>query len=209
LLGHRQVGKTTLVYAERYFADHEDRLVVLDEVHRAPELFQTLRGVIDAGRRRGRSAGRFLLLGSAAIDVLKQSGESLAGRISYLELAPFDALEIPGHTEDTLWVRGGFPSAFLAHATAAGAGPAAGPPANVGKRLVKSPKVYIRDAGLAHALLGLATKGDVLGHPVAGHTWETMVVETLIGAAPDGRGASSSTREPSVFHSVTASRPSA
>ena len=285
LLGPRQVGKTTLalevagrrpsVYldlesasdraklsdAERYFADHEDRLVVLDEVHRVPELFQTLRGVIDAGRRRGRSTSRLLVLGSAAVDVLKQSGESLAGRISYLELAPFDALEIPEHAEDTLWVRGGFPSSFLASndglsfkwrqdfirtylerdipqlgpripaetlrrfwtmlahtqgelLNAAKLARGLGvdgktvaryldllvdlllvrrlPPwhANVGKRLVKSPKVFIRDAGLAHALLGLATKDDVLGHPVAGHTWEAMVIETLMGAAPDGTEAS-------------------
>lgn len=112
LLGPRQVGKTTLaleiagdrrsVYLDlesvpdrarlsdpdRYFADHDSELVILDEVHRAPELFRTLRGVIDRGRRSGKKAGRFLLLGSAAIDLLKQSGETLAGRISYLELAP-------------------------------------------------------------------------------------------------------------------------
>ena len=114
LLGPRQVGKTTLALeignarpslyldlespstrakladpGERYLAEHEDELVILDEVHRVPELFQTLRGLIDSGRRRGKEAGRFLLLGSASVDLLKQSGESLAGRISYLELAPF------------------------------------------------------------------------------------------------------------------------
>jgi predicted AAA+ superfamily ATPase len=285
LLGPRQAGKTTLalqiagqrpsVYldlesvadlarltdAEGYFADHEDDLVVLDEVHRAPELFRTLRGVIDRGRRRGKKAGRFLLLGSAAIDLLKQSGESLAGRISYLELAPFDALEVPADSLDTLWVRGGFPSSFLG--VDAGSSfkwrqdfistylerdiPQLGPriaaetlrrfwtmlahnqaeilnaaklarglgvdgktvaayldllvdlllvrrlPAwrrNAGKRLVKSPKVYVRDTGIAHALLGLRHKEDVLGHPVAGQTWETLAVETLIAAAPDGTEAS-------------------
>ena len=285
LLGPRQAGKTTLaleiagqrpsVYldlesvadlarltdAEEYFADHEDDLVVLDEVHRAPELFRTLRGVIDRGRRRGKKTGRFLVLGSAAIDLLRQSGESLAGRISYLELAPFDALEVPVDNLDTLWVRGGFPASFLA----ADAGlsfkwrqdfirtylerdvPQLGPriaaetlrrfwtmlahnqaeilnaaklarglgvdgktvaayldllvdlllvrrlPAwrrNAGKRLVKSPKVYVRDTGIAHALLGLRQKEDVLGHPVAGQTWETLAVETLIAAAPDGTEAS-------------------
>ena len=285
LLGPRQAGKTTLaleiagqrpsVYldlesvadlarvtdAEGYFADHEDDLVVLDEVHRAPELFRTLRGVIDRGRRRGKKTGRFLVLGSAAIDLLRQSGESLAGRISYLELAPFDALEVPVDNLDTLWVRGGFPASFLA----ADAGlsfkwrqdfirtylerdvPQLGPriaaetlrrfwmmlahnqaeilnaaklarglgvdgktvaayldllvdlllvrrlPAwrrNAGKRLVKSPKVYVRDTGIAHALLGLRQKEDVLGHPVAGQTWETLAVETLIAAAPDGTEAS-------------------
>ena len=118
LLGPRQAGKTTLaleigeqqasLYLDledederaklsnptRYLADHESQLVILDEVHRVPELFQRLRGSIDRGRRRGNGNGRFLLLGSAAMDLLRQTGESLAGRISYLELGPFDALEI-------------------------------------------------------------------------------------------------------------------
>lgn len=285
LLGPRQVGKTTLaleiagqrpsVYldlesvtdlarladAEQYFVDHEDDLIVLDEVHRVPELFQTLRGVIDRGRRREKKTGRFLLLGSAAIDLLKQSGESLAGRISYLELAPFDALEVPADALDTLWVRGGFPSSFLADDDELSLKwrqdfirtylereiPQFGPripaetlrrfwtmlahnqaellnaanlarglgvdgktvaayldllvdlllvrrlPAwhrNTGKRLVKSPKVYVRDTGIAHALLGLRNKEDVLGHPVAGQTWETLAIETLIAAAPEGTEAS-------------------
>ena len=142
LLGPRQVGKTTLalevgntrpslyldletasdraklVDAERYLGDHEDVLVILDEVHRAPELFQSLRGLIDRGRRRGKLAGRFLLLGSASIDLLKQSGETLAGRIAYLELAPFDALEVADDQMDNLWLRGGFPSSFLANSDA-------------------------------------------------------------------------------------------
>src|SRR5712671_8098934 len=126
LLGPRQVGKTTLaleigatrpsVYLDlededervklsnpvRYFADHEKELVILDEVHRVPELFQRLRGVIDRGRRQGQENGRFLLLGSAAMDVLRQSGKSLAGRISYLELGPFDALEVAPAATETL-----------------------------------------------------------------------------------------------------------
>jgi len=142
LLGPRQVGKTTLaleiaeetssIYLDledaddraklanpnRYFADHEDELVILDEVHRVPELFQQLRGIIDRGRRAGRENGRFLLLGSAAVDLLKQSGESLAGRISYLELGPFNALEIDAAGLDRLWVRGGFPRSFLAESDA-------------------------------------------------------------------------------------------
>jgi hypothetical protein len=98
----------------RYFADHEHDLVILDEVHRVPELFQRLRGIIDRGRRQGKQNGRFLLLGSAAMDLLRQSGESLAGRISYLELGPFDALEVAPSATETLWVRGGFPLSFLA-----------------------------------------------------------------------------------------------
>ena len=138
LLGKPGVGKTTLAMevgetrpslyldlespadrakladAGRYLAEHEDKLVILDEVHRAPEIFQTLRGLIDQGRRRGKKGGRFLLLGSASVELLKQSGESLAGRISYLELAPFDAMEVGGEKLDRLWVRGGFPSSYLA-----------------------------------------------------------------------------------------------
>ena len=112
LLGPRQAGKTTLALAiaerrpsvyldlesaadrarvaepELYFADHAEELIILDEIHRAPGLFEALRGVIDQARREGRGTGRFLLLGSAAIDLLAQSGESLAGRIAFVELAP-------------------------------------------------------------------------------------------------------------------------
>jgi predicted AAA+ superfamily ATPase len=281
LLGPRQVGKTTLaleigatrpsVYLDledederaklsnpvRYFADHENDLVILDEVHRVPELFQRLRGVIDRGRRQGNENARFLLLGSAAMDLLRQSGESLAGRISYLELGPFDALEVtPGATE-ILWVRGGFPRSFLADddalsiewrrnfirtylerdvpqfgsripaetlrrfwtmlahnqaqmLNAANLARSLGVdgktvagyldllvdlllvrrlPAwhhNVGKRLVKSPKVYVRDSGIAHALLGIRDKEALLGHPVVGQTWESFVTESLVAVAPDG-----------------------
>jgi predicted AAA+ superfamily ATPase len=138
LLGPRQVGKTTLALMltdnrpslyldlesaadrakiaepELYLADHENELVVLDEVHRLPNLFQTLRGLIDRGRRRGKRTGRFLLLGSASIDLLQQSGETLAGRIAYVELSPFDVMELARKQVDSLWVRGGFPDSFLA-----------------------------------------------------------------------------------------------
>jgi hypothetical protein len=281
LLGPRQVGKTTLameigktrpsVYLdlelpsvrariadpESYLAAHEDELVILDEVHRMPELFQTLRGLIDSGRRRGKPVGRFLLLGSASMDLLQQSGESLAGRIAYLELAALDALEVSHDQHDRLWVRGGFPSCFLAGDDARSLDwrkdfirtylerdiPEFGPripaetlrrfwtmlahnqsqlfnaailarslgvdattiaryldllvdlllvrriPAwhrNLGKRLVKAPKVYVRDSGVAHALLGIQDREALLGHPVAGFTWESFVIETLIAAAPDG-----------------------
>ena len=279
LIGPRQAGKTTLalevaktansVYldleshsdrarltdAELYLSDHEDRLVILDEVHRAPDLFTSLRGLIDSGRRRGRRSGRFLLLGSASMDLLRQSGESLAGRIAYLELGPLDALEVDGGELDRLWTRGGFPDSFLgdddgrslrwrdnfirtylerdvpqlgpripaetlrrfwtmlAHsqsgtlnmaALARGLGVDGRtisryldlmvdlllvrrlPPwrENVGKRLVKSPKIYVRDSGIVHALLGLESKEDILGHPVVGASWEGFVVETLVSVAP-------------------------
>jgi len=281
LLGPRQVGKTTLALEignarpslyidlesaaararladpESYLAEHENELVILDEVHRVPELFQTLRGLIDSGRRRGKRTGRFLLLGSASVDLLKQSGESLAGRISYLELSPFDALEVPGDELDRLWVRGGFPSSFLAGndahslkwrqdfirtylerdipqfgprvpaetlrrfwtmlahnqatqlnaaAIASGLGVNGTTVAryldllvdlllvrrvpawhrNLGKRLVKSPKVYIRDSGVTHALLDIGSKEQLLGHPVVGHTWESFAIETLLEVAPWG-----------------------
>ena len=281
LIGPRQVGKTTLALAiaearpsiyldleseadraklvepELYLMRHEDKLVILDEVHRAPGLFQILRGVIDQGRRSGRGVGRFLLLGSASMDLLQQSGESLAGRIAYLEMQPLDALEVAGEAVDRLWLRGGFPDSFLAASdrvslrwrrdfirtylerdvpmfgpriaaetlrrfwtmlahrqasllNAAELGRALGvdsktvaayldllvdlllvrrlPPwhANIGKRLVKSPKVSVRDSGLVHALLGLENTEALLGHPVAGASWEGFVVETLIAASPEG-----------------------
>ena len=281
LLGPRQVGKTTLALeigetrpslyldlqspadrakltdAGSYLTEHENELVILDEVHRAPEIFQTLRGLIDQGRRRGKKGGRFLLLGSASVDLLKQSGESLAGRISYLELAPLDAMEVGDDRLDRLWVRGGFPSSFLAPSDrlsldwrgdfirtylerdvpqfgsripaetlrrfwtmlahhqaglhnaatlAQGLGVDGKTVAryldlmvdlllvrrlpawhrNVGKRLVKSPKVFVRDSGIAHALLGLGSKEQLLGHPVAGPSWEGFVIETLLVQAPRG-----------------------
>ncbi len=117
LIGPRQVGKTTLalgiakkrdaLYLDLedsedraklanpgFFLERmEDRLVILDEIHRMPELFQTLRGVIDKGRRKGKGIGRFLILGSASLDLMKQSGESLAGRIAYIDMTPLTALE--------------------------------------------------------------------------------------------------------------------
>ena len=281
LLGPRQVGKTTLaleiaeqqpsIYLdlesesdrarlsdpELYLAQHEDKLVILDEVHRLPGLFQVLRGLIDRGRRRGHRVGRFLLLGSASLELLRQSGESLAGRISYVEMNPLDALEIGAADETRLWVRGGFPDSFLAASDAGSLRwrqdfirtylerdvPLLGPRipaellrrfwtmlahhqsgllnaaefarslgvdaktvanyidllvdlllvrrlapwhANVGKRLVKSPRMYVRDSGLTHALLGLGSLDEVLGHPVAGASWEGFVIETLTSVAPDG-----------------------
>jgi hypothetical protein len=132
LLGPRQVGKTTLAHAiakgrksvyvdleshldlEKltdaafYLSGHEDDLVVLDEVQRVPELFATLRGLIDQSRRQGKKSGRFLLLGSASADLLRQS-ETLAGRIAYIELSPFYVLEVGADLRRRLWVRGGLP----------------------------------------------------------------------------------------------------
>jgi len=287
LLGPRQAGKTTLALTiaetrpstyldlespedraklsdpELYFAQHPDELIILDEIHRAPDLFQTLRGVIDRARRKGKRTGLFLLLGSAAIDLLRQTGETLAGRIEYVNMGPFDALEIDAKRsmQERLWLRGGFPDSFLAAsdedsfrlrqsfvrtylerdvqqfgpripaetlnrlwtmlahnqaATLNASRLAAAldmssptvtryidlltdlllvrrlPPfhANAGKRLVKAPKVYVRDSGIVHALLGLRTLDDVLGHPVAGASWEGFVLESLLSAAPASTAAS-------------------
>jgi len=287
LLGPRQAGKTTLALevAERrpsvyldleseadraklsepalYLAQHEDELVVLDEIQRAPQIFRSLRGLIDAGRRRGRGRGRFLVLGSASIDLLRQSSESLAGRIRYLELGPLDAGEVGHERLAALWLRGGFPESLLARSDGASLRwradfvrtylerdiPQLGPriPAetlrrlwtmlahqqggllnaaalaralavdgktvaacldllvdlllvrrlppwhgNLRKRLVKSPKVYVRDSGLVHALLGIGDREELLGHPVAGGSWEGLAIESLIAAAPAGA-------EPSFF----------
>jgi predicted AAA+ superfamily ATPase len=281
LTGPRQVGKTTLaleiaqstpsVYLDLesqhdriklsdpalFLSAYEDQLVILDEIQRVPELFPTLRSLIDRGRRHGRRTSRFLILGSASMDLLRQSSESLAGRIAYVELRPFDILEITPEGGDarTLWIRGGFPESYLAPDDTDSLAwrkdfirtylerdiPLLGPrvPAetlerlwtmlaheqgtllnaarlasslmisaqtstryidllvdlllvrrlrpfhgNTGKRLVKSPKVYVRDSGMVHALLGLVDYNAVSGHPVAGSSWEGLVIENLLSAAP-------------------------
>jgi hypothetical protein len=283
LLGPRQAGKTTLalesaqtsglpfIYLdlesgqdrakleqpELYLGDHLDKLVILDEVHRSPGLFPTLRGLIDRSRRAGRRAGQYLLLGSASLELLKQSGETLAGRIAYLELTPFNLLEAGLLGETSLWVRGGFPESLLARSETDSMrwrldfirsylerdipqfGPRIAaetlrrfwtmlahhqggilntaqfarnlgidvktaaayldllvdlllvrrlPPwhANLGKRLIKSPKVFVRDTGLVHALLNISDAEALLGHPVIGPSWEGFIIENLLGCAPEG-----------------------
>lgn len=279
LVGPRQVGKTTLarqfvesqnsIYLDleadrdlqklkdpyQFLSLHDNKLVIIDEVHRAPELFRELRGLIDEGRRSGKGTGRYLLLGSASIDLMKQS-ESLAGRIEYVEMAGFQGMERPNTDPlNKLWVRGGFPRSYLAKtdgdslvwrdsfkrsylerdipmfhpgistesigrmwqmlAHNQGAlfnasqiarslsisSPTAAsylgflvglllvrrlPPfvVNTGKRLTKSPKTYIRDSGLVHALLNIETIDDLLGHPVAGNSWEGFVIENILSVAP-------------------------
>lgn len=241
----------------QFLAAYEDGLVILDEVQRLPGLFNTLRSLIDEGRRRGRRAGRFLLLGSASIDLLKQSGESLAGRIAYLELQPLDVLEIEAKDIERLWLRGGFPDSFLAdddRQSSLWRGnfirtylerdiPQLGPRipaetlrrfwtmlahqqggllnaaeiarglavegksvmryvdiftdlflvrrltplhANGSKRLIKSPKIYIRDSGITHSLLNLPSREAVFGHPVVGASWEGFAIENITGVAPEG-----------------------
>lgn len=273
LLGPRQCGKTTLAKsiaaqysnnlyldlerpsdlgkladAELFLSRNADRLIVLDEVQRKPELFTVLRSLIDVKR----NAGRFLLLGSASPQLLQQTSESLAGRIIFHELAPFTVDEIkPAHTElQNFWLRGGFPPSWLAQTDdlstlwresfisthlerdipsfgiripgqtlhrfwqmlahlhgqlwnasrlATGFGVSAPtvqhyldileatymlrrlPPlhANVGKRLVKSPKIYLRDSGLLHTLLGITSLNQLAGHPILGASWEGWVLEQI------------------------------
>lgn len=283
LLGPRQVGKTTLalqvaeerpaVYLdlespsdlaklqepELYLSRLEDKLVVLDEIQHVPGLFGSMRGLIDEGRRRGHRTARFLVLGSASPDLLRQSSESLAGRIVYVEQGVLNALEVGGGGGELekLWRRGGFPESFLAVDEATSLEwrqafirtylerdvPQLGPrlPAetlrrfwtmlahtqsstmnaakiasglgvsgqtvaryldvlvdlllvrkltpwvsNAGKRMVRSPKVFVRDSGLVHALLGIPDQEALLGHPVVGGSWEGFVVETLLSVAPHG-----------------------
>lgn len=282
ILGPRQVGKTTLARdvtrdwpggafyldlerpadrrrledTDAYLRSQSGRLVILDEVHRLPSLFEVLRGVIDDNRRAGHRTGQFLLLGSASLDLVHLSSESLAGRIAYIDLGGVnvDEAEAVGLGEDVVWVRGGFPDSLtagsdvesarwradlirsylerdvpmfapripaetlrrlwtmLAHSSgtllnssrfAAGLG-VTGPTVdryldlltdlgllrrlqpwhtNTGKRLIKSPKVFVRDTGLLHALLELTSLDDVLGHPSAGPSYESFAVECLIQAA--------------------------
>lgn len=279
LLGPRQVGKSTLAReiagrrdavfldlervadlaklrdAEIYLKSVADRLVVIDEIQRAPELFPQLRVLVDADRR----AGRFLLLGSASPELRRQSAESLAGRIEYHELTPFtlDEVGTTAENQQRLWLRGGYPDSYLATSDRASmrwreayvrtflerdmpllaprmsgallrrfwtmqahlhgqiwngsavarslgtSSPTARhyldllaetfmarvlPPfhANLGKRLTKSPKTYLRDSGLLHNLLGIASFDDLLAHPALGASWEGFVLEHLIAHAPEG-----------------------
>ncbi|WP_337287447.1 ATP-binding protein [Candidatus Methylomirabilis sp.] len=281
LLGPRQAGKTTLALEigkrlgglyldleseqdrtklaepEAYLERHMDKLVILDEVHRTPNLFPILRGLIDRARRNGQGNGRYLLLGSAALGLLRQSGESLAGRVRFLELMPLTVREPTGRDAATLWLRGGFPESLLAQSDEQSLRwrrdfirtylerdiPQFGPRiaadtlrrfwtmlahrhgaplnvaelarslgvdaktagryvdllvdlllarrlapwrTNVGKRLIKAPRLYLRDSGLAHALLGIADLEALLAHPIAGASWEGFVIENVIASAPEG-----------------------
>jgi predicted AAA+ superfamily ATPase len=280
IIGPRQVGKTTLaqkvaeevdpesIYldlespsdlskladAEQYFEWNEGKLIVLDEIQRAPEIFKTLRGVIDRRRRKGLRNGQFLILGSASLDLIRQSSETLAGRIAYEELSILNVLEISDDINENLgklWLRGGFPDSFLAGSEVSslrwrtnfittylereipqianfvpsnrlrrlwtmlahqqgnqinmsqlGASLDLSSPtvksyvelledlllvrtlrpwySNIGKRLVKTPKVYIRDSGILHALLNISDRETLLGHPVVGFSWEGFVIENII-----------------------------
>ncbi len=271
MLGPRQCGKSTLARhliarmenglyldlekrsdlnklrdPEAFFELNRDKLVCLDEIQRTPELYSPLRSIIDEHDRNGQ----LLMLGSASRELIQQASESLAGRISYLELTPFHLNEVGDNELRSLWLRGGFPRSFLtdnrssyewridfirtflerdipqlgfsipaksmerlwrmcAHnhgqtLNASKIGASLGvshhtvrsyidilsetfllrilPPhaANVKKRLVKSPKVYVRDSGLLHALLDIEDHNDLLGNPIYGASWEGFVLESII-----------------------------
>ncbi len=277
LLGPRQCGKLTLaryigeqftgsIYLDLeneqdkaklhdpyiFFEHHNNVLVCLDEIQLYPEIFSTLRSIIDKNRRNGQ----LLILGSASRDLIRQSSETLAGRILYLELTPFMQPEIPETDIKTLWLRGGYPQSLLsatenqsfrwrtnfvqtylerdipqlgfnipakslkrlwtmlAHSSgqilnSSRLGESLGvshttirnyvdlltqtfmirvlPPyeANAKKRLVKSPKVYIRDTGILHSLLSIETYDNLLGNPIFGSSWESFVVEEICSCLPE------------------------
>lgn len=279
IVGPRQTGKTTLakvvrqtltsrsVYLdlelpsdlnklqspELYLRQFSDRLVIIDEIQRMPELFPLMRALVD----QKRSGGRFLILGSASPEMIKHASESLAGRIVYHELSPFTLVETGMKRALRLWLRGGYPSSFLSggdeeslawresfirtylemdlpqlgirvpapqirrfwtmlahvHGQLWNASRIAGSlgitaptvkhyldileetfvvrvlapwHSNAKKRLVKSPKVFIRDAGLLHALLRIPAIEDLRSHPIAGSSWEGFVIEQVLGMVPGG-----------------------
>jgi predicted AAA+ superfamily ATPase len=277
LLGPRQCGKTTLARqlagtSKSTYFDLESPvdlarlsepmtaleslrgLIVIDEVQRHPDLFPILRVLSD----RGPIRARFLILGSASPELLRQSSETLAGRIAIVEMAGFTLAELKRPDLNRLWLRGGFPRSFLARTEAASSawredfirtflerdlaqlgvrvpsgtmrrfwtmtahysggiwngseiGRSLGEAhttakrhldalsgalvvrvlepwyANVGKRLVKSPKVYIRDSGLLHTLLGICDRQQLDGHPVVGGSWEGFVIEQLLAHLPKAK----------------------
>ena len=281
LMGPRQVGKTTLafemaeiigsVYLDlessldvskigdiaSFYEENADKLIILDEVQRTPDIFSALRGIIDKERRKGHKNGLFLFLGSASMELLRQSGESLAGRIAYLELYGIDVTEYAADSAEKvnqLWLRGGFPESLLADSDGDSMVwrrdfirtylerdiPQLGPriptqtlerfwtmlahsqggivnasqlarnlevssvtvsryldlmtdlllvrrlqpwTANAGKRLVRAPKIYVRDSGITHALLNIPDFNSLLGHPVSGGSWEGFVIENIMSVA--------------------------
>ena len=279
LLGARQIGKTTLA---KYIAEDMDslyldlespedqlklndpvaflksqrnKLIILDEIQRTPDLFMVLRGIIDQNREVGHQAGQFLMLGSASMDLMRQSAESLAGRITYIEMSGLNVLEINQDDIQKLWFRGGFPNSYLASGDdiamdwlenfirtylerdvpqLASSVPAntlrrlwtmlahlQGETinysklsanleidsktvckyidilvdlllirrlepwyANVKKRLIKSPRYYIRDSGIQHRLLGIDRYNSLLSNPILGKSWEGFVIENIHSVLP-------------------------
>ncbi len=273
LLGARQVGKSTLakqiisniknsIYLDlenprdlaklqeplAYLEANKEKLICIDEVQRKPEIFQIFRSYLDQNNR----AGQLLLLGSASRDLIKQSSESLAGRIAYHEINPFVASEVTDLNK--LWIQGGYPRSYLSdeetsfdwrenyirtflerdipqlgitipaitlrrfwtmlahlngcllNASKLASSMGVTVPtiknyidilegtfvirqlrpyhSNTKKRLVKSPKIYIRDTGLIHALLGIESYNDLLGHPALGNSYESFVIASILESYP-------------------------
>ena len=281
ILGSRQCGKSTLARQflseldndsilldlekpsdlnrlhdlEAFFQVNSGKLICFDEIQKRADIFSVMRSFID----EQDSNGLFLILGSASVELLRQSSETLAGRISFLELTPFLLSELDPELWRDHWLKGGYPRSFLAQdysnsfqwrtdyilsylqrdlpqlgfhtpaeslhrfwsmcahlhghmlnfskiADSMGVSsvtikswfdildktfvvralrPYA---ANLKKRLVKTPKLYIRDSGLLHALLDIKTHNDLLGHPVYGNSFEGYVIENLLGLLPSYRG---------------------
>ncbi|MBU3660656.1 MAG: ATP-binding protein [Flavobacteriales bacterium] len=275
ILGPRQCGKSTLVkqllttesnviYLDLqnledlnklqdprlFFKTNSSKTICLDEIQLVPELFSVLRSIVDEDRQNGK----FILLGSASRDLVQKSSESLAGRIGYLNLTPFQIDEIPTIVDlNTFWNRGGFPDSVLSendefssiwrenflktyverdlpqlgfqtpalqlrrfltmcahnqgqllNLSKLGSSMDLTHPSirkyidifeqtfilrslppfeiNVKKRMVKSPKIYVRDSGLLHQLLGIKNNEALFGHPVFGSSWEGLVIEQLLSA---------------------------
>ena len=273
IIGARQVGKTTITYeiekhwkapSTRFDCEDPDDLVrlnepklalknlsglvIIDEIQRKPDLFPLLRVLVD----RENNKATFLILGSASPNLLKQSSESLAGRISYFNLNGFSLIEVGQENESKLWIRGGFPRSYLAQTDKASVtwrkdfirtflerdipqlgfnipaitlrrfwtmlahyhgqiwngselGRAFGMThasvkryvdllsdalvvwqlkpwfQNIGKRQVKAPKVYIKDSGILHGLLGIETMNGLENHPKIGASWEGFVLSEILG----------------------------
>lgn len=284
ILGPRQIGKTTLakslihdtkkkvIYLDLelpadiskldnpqfFFENNQDSCIIIDEVQRRPDLFPVIRGVID----QHRVPARFIILGSASPELLKQSSESLAGRIIYTELTGLLIDEISGtHGMNDLWMHGGFPEPFTMHDTELTKdwfhlfiltyierdlpflGLSADPLllnrllqmlahnhgmllnlasysralglsspsvskyigffenafmlrlltpwfANVKKRIIKSPKTYLRDSGILHHLHGISSINQIMGHTLLGNSWEGFVIEQIVNSSKPGIAAS-------------------
>lgn len=275
VLGPRQCGKSTLAKTiiknhgnslyldlelgsdlnklrdpEAFFRLNADKLICLDEIQRLPEIFSLIRSLVDISRK----PGQFLLLGSASPQLLQQSSESLAGRIGYIELNPFNLTEIPRKELKKHWFRGGFPNSYLAPTDSLSNLwreqfirtylekdiPSLGfnitTPVleklwtmisnlsgqlfnqsqlannlgvshttiktylhilestytirllqpylkNLQKRMIKSPKVILRDTGLLHSLLSINDLNSLMGHPVYGQSWESYAIEQICNEA--------------------------
>lgn len=270
LIGPRQAGKTTLaktafypagsIYLdleknsdlnkiedpELFFTEYQDKTIILDEIQHVPNLFPLIRSMVDENRR----PGKYVILGSASPKLLRQSSESLAGRINYLEMTPLNLLEINQGDQNKLWLTGGFPEPFLKDTERFTSEwyksfiasyvqrdlPNFGLPAdpritrkllmmiassnggvlnystygkslgltiptiktylsflieaflvrelpswhmNIKKRLVKSPKLYFRDTGMLHNLLGISSLENLFGNIVLGASWETFIINQV------------------------------